>query len=59
MTGEAVRPVCETMRPPDERDRLCRPCGVMARHRQLDLGLLVRARVISAGTPGGAYQADG
>jgi hypothetical protein len=34
------------------------PCGVIERPRQLDLGMLVRAMVISAGTPGGADQAD-
>jgi hypothetical protein len=32
--------------------------GVIERQRKLDLGTLVRAMVISAGTPGGAYQAD-
>jgi putative transposase len=58
MTGEEVRPVLESMRPQDEVDRLCQQCGVIERQRQLDLGMLVRAMVISAGTPGGAYQAD-
>jgi hypothetical protein len=33
-------------------------CDVLARQRQLNLGMLVRAMVIAAGTPGGAYQAD-
>jgi hypothetical protein len=46
------------MLPQDEIDRLCLQCEVMERHRKLDLGMLVRAMVISAGTPGGAYQAD-
>src|SRR5882724_11916757 len=32
--------------------------GVIERHRTRDLGMLVRAMVIAAGTPGGAYQAD-
>jgi hypothetical protein len=35
-----------------------RRSGVIERQRQLHLGLLVRAMVMSAGTPGGAYQAD-
>jgi len=54
MTGEDVRHVFEAMWPPDEIERLCTPCGVIERPRQLDLGMLVRAMVISAGTPGGA-----
>jgi Transposase DDE domain len=58
MTGEEVRQVFETMLPQDEVDRLCQQCGVIERQRKLDLGMLVRAMVISAGTPGGAYQAD-
>jgi len=58
MTGEEVRQVFETMLPQDEIDRLCLQCGVIERQRKLDLGMLVRAMVISAGTPGGAYQAD-
>ena len=58
MTGEDVRQVFETMLPQDEVDRLCQPCGVIERQRKLDLGMLVRAMVISAWTPGGAYQAD-
>jgi hypothetical protein len=58
MTGEEVRQVFETMLPQDAIDRLCLQCGVIERQRQLDLGMLVRAMVISAGTPGGAYQAD-
>jgi putative transposase len=37
---------------------LCQQCGVIERQRKLNLGMLVRAMVISAGTPGGAYQAD-
>jgi hypothetical protein len=57
MTGEAGRQVCETRLPQDEIERLCQPCGVLARQRQRDLGRLVRAMVRSAGTPGGAYQA--
>ncbi len=58
MTGEDVRHVFEAMLPRDEIDRLCAQCGVIERQRKLHLGMLVRAMVISAGTPGGAYQAD-
>src|SRR6266404_1332712 len=58
MTGEEVRQVFETMLPQDEIDRLCLQCGVIERQRKLNLGMFVRAMVISAGTPGGAYQAD-
>ena len=58
MTGEDVRQVFETMLPQDEVDRLCQQCGVIERQRKLDLGMLVRAMVISAVTLGGAYQAD-
>jgi hypothetical protein len=58
MTGDDVRIVFEPMLPQDEMDRLCQQCGVIERQRKLNLGMLVRAMVISAGTPGGAYQAD-
>jgi hypothetical protein len=53
-----VRQVFETMLPQDEIDRLCQQCGVIERQRKLDLGMLVRAIFISAGTPGRTYQAD-
>jgi hypothetical protein len=46
------------MLPQEEIDRLCQQCGVIERQRKLHLGMFVRAMVISAGTPGGAYQAD-
>jgi putative transposase len=58
MTGDDVRTVFEQMLPQDEMDRLSQQCGVIERQRKLHLGRLVRAMVISAGTPGGAYQAD-
>src|SRR5215475_10779183 len=58
MTGDDVCSVFEQMLPQDEIDRLCQQCGVIERQRKLHLGMLVRAMVISAGTPGGAYQAD-
>ena len=58
MSGDEVRHVLEAMLPQEEMDRLCQPCGVIERQRKLHLSVLVRAMVISAGTPGGAYQAD-
>jgi putative transposase len=58
MTGDEVRAVFEQMLPRDEMNRLCQQCGVIERQRKLNLAMLVRAMVISAGTPGGAYQAD-
>jgi len=58
MTGDEVRQVFEAMVPQEEIDRLCQQVGVIERQRKLNLGMLVRAMVISAGTPGGAYQAD-
>jgi len=54
MTGDEVRHVCEAMVPREDIDRRCQPCGVIERPRPLHLGMLVRARVISAGTPRGA-----
>jgi hypothetical protein len=58
MTGDEVREVFEAIWPQEEIDRLCQQFGVVERQRQLNLGMFVRAMVISAGTPGGAYQAD-
>ena len=58
MTGDEVRQVFEAILPQEEIDRLCQQCGVIERQRKLNLGMFVRAMVISAGTPGGAYQAD-
>jgi putative transposase len=58
MTGDEVRHVFEAMLPQEEIDRLCQEFGVIERRRKLNLGMFVRAMVISAGTPGGAYQAD-
>ena len=58
MTGDEVRQVFEAMWPQQEIDGLCQPFGVVERQRPLHLGLFVRALVISAGTPGGADQAD-
>jgi hypothetical protein len=58
MTGDAVRQVCEAMLPQDESDRRCETFGVSERERKLNRGMCVRAMVISAGTPGGAYPAD-
>ena len=59
MTGDDVRTAFEQMLPQDEIDRLCQEYGVIERQRTLPLGMLVRALVMAAGTPGGAYQADG
>ena len=58
MTGDEVHPVFEVMLPQEEIDRLCQQCGVIERQRKLHLGMLVRALVLSAGTPGGADQAE-
>jgi hypothetical protein len=58
MTGDDVREVFEAILPQEEIDRLCMDCDVIARQRKMNLGMLVRAMVIAAGTPGGAYQAD-
>jgi hypothetical protein len=57
MTGDEVRQVFEARLPQAEIDRLCEPFGVIERQRKMHLGMLVRAMVIAAGTPGGAYQA--
>jgi hypothetical protein len=58
MTGEEVQQVFEAILPQQEIEQLCVQCGVIERRRKLHLGMLVRAMVIAAGTPGGAYQAD-
>jgi hypothetical protein len=58
MTGEDVRQVFEAIVPQQEIERVCMQCGVIERQRKLHLGMLVRAMMIAAGTPGGAYQAD-
>jgi putative transposase len=58
MTGEDVRQVLEAILPHEAIEGLCMQFGVIERQRKLDLGALVRAMVIAAGTPGGAYQAD-
>jgi hypothetical protein len=58
MTGEDVRQGFEAILPPEAIDRCCRAWGVIERQRTRHLGRWVRALVISAGTPGGADQAD-
>lgn len=58
MTGDEVRQVFEATLPQEEIDHLCARFGVIERQRKRNLGMFVRAMVISAGTPGGAYQAD-
>jgi hypothetical protein len=54
MTGKDVRPVFEAILPHEAIDGLCLQFGVIERQRKLDLGVLVRAMVIAAGTPGGS-----
>ena len=58
MTGDDGRTVFEPRLPQEEMDRLCQQCGVIERQRPLNLGRLVRALVLAAGTPGGASPAD-
>ena len=58
MPGDEVCQVFEALLPQAAIDRLCPPCGVSERQGKLPLGMLVRAMVMSAGPPGGAYQAD-
>jgi DDE family transposase len=58
MTGDEAREVFEAMLPQEEIERLCKEFGVVQRQRKRNLGMCVRAMVISAGTPGGAYQAE-
>jgi hypothetical protein len=58
MTGEDGHHVFEAIRPHEAIDRFCRAWGVSAWQRTRHLGRWGRAMVISAGTPGGAYQAD-
>jgi hypothetical protein len=58
MTGDEVQQVFEAMLPQAESERLCAQFEVIERQRKLPLGLLGRAMVISAGTPGSADQAD-
>jgi hypothetical protein len=58
MTGAEVRAVFEQMLPQDVLNRMCQQCGVIERQRKLNLAMLVRAMIVAAGTPGGAYQAD-
>jgi len=58
MTGTEVRAGFEELWPPGEMNRLCRPRGVIERQRTLHLAMLVRALVISVGTPGGTDQVD-
>jgi len=58
MTGDEVRQVFEALLPQEEIDRRCQECGVVQRERKRNVGMFVRAMVIAAGPPGGAYQAD-
>jgi hypothetical protein len=56
MTGEDGRQVFEAILPHQALERLGAECGGIERPRKRHLGMVVRARVIAAGTPGGAYQ---
>jgi hypothetical protein len=56
-TSNEVRQVFEVMLP-QQVDCLCQQFGVVERQRKLNLGVFVRAMVVMAGTPGGAYRAD-
>jgi hypothetical protein len=58
MTGDDGCRVFEPRRPQEAMDRRCQACGVSERQRQRPLGMWVRALVMSAGTPGGADQAE-
>jgi hypothetical protein len=58
MTGDDVREIFEALLPQEAIDRRCMDGDVIARPRKMTLGMWVRAMVIAAGTPGGAYQAD-
>ena len=58
MTGAAGRKVFAASLPQEAMEHLCQQFGVRERERKLNLGMFGRAMVISAGTPGGAYQAD-
>ena len=44
MPGDEVRTVFEQMRPQDEIDHLCVPCGMIEGQRKLPLGMLVRVQ---------------
>jgi hypothetical protein len=58
MTGNEARALFEELLPQGEMNCLCRQCGVIERQRKLNLVMLARAIVMSAGSPGRAYQAD-
>ncbi|TVQ96345.1 MAG: hypothetical protein EA398_16020 [Deltaproteobacteria bacterium] len=58
MVGSEVRERLETLLPAEEIKRLCRELGVVERERKLDVSMLVRMMMLSAGTPSGARQAD-
>jgi hypothetical protein len=58
MTGDEVRQVFEATWPQEEITRLCQEFDVVPRARKGHWGMFVRAMVLSAGTTGGAAQAD-
>jgi hypothetical protein len=57
MTGEDICAVFKAMLPQAEIDH-CAQLAVIERQRKPHLGMLVRAMVLSARTPGGTYQPD-
>nr|MDQ3831853.1 hypothetical protein [Candidatus Tectomicrobia bacterium] len=58
MTGDDVPTVFGKRLPQDEMHRLCQPSEVVRHQRRPNRGMLVRAMVMSVGTPGGAYRAN-
>lgn len=58
MKGKEVREIFEEILPRDVIESWARDVGAVERERRLDIALLVRSAVISAGTATGARQAD-
>jgi hypothetical protein len=58
MKGDDVRRIFEAVFPREEIERWASELGIKKRDRKLDVMALVRAMVISAGTPNGGIQAD-
>lgn len=58
MTGESLRTMLETVLPEAEISAGVRATGFQQRERKLDPVALVRALVLSCGTPDGGWQVD-
>ena len=58
MTGDLLRTMLETILPEGEIAEAVRATGFQQRQRKLDAVALVRALVLSGGTPDGGRQAD-